>query len=274
MTSDSCVSTPTIRLEISYIVTVKYCSYDAAVPIILVPPSSIQTYATDNENLYFSALGAAGIDTSSIDENTFKIIISEVNDDDSNDDYNDDSPTTSSNKNRNVVIAVSSIGFAIIFTTVLGLVVARKRKAEWMRRNINQELSSLPPDMNISLIHGGEKYNEFVTETITNEEGGEGGNIEVIPSGASASNSPSQATGAIGVVYAPRGYLGLVVSDGNRVVSVKQNSPLKAIIEPGDLILTVDNTDVRNQSAAQIGRIFALRENQRERKIVYQRISF
>ena len=53
--------------------------------------------------------------------------------------------------------------------------------------------------------------------------------------------------------------------------SVKQNSPLNAMIEPNDLILTVDNTDVRDKTAVEIGKIFAMRESQRERKIIYLR---
>lgn len=71
-------------------------------------------------------------------------------------------------------------------------------------------------------------------------------------------------------VFAPSGALGIVVDttkDGPAVHSLKQTSPMLGLINPGDLIVGLDQQDTRSMTAATLTRLMASKSNQKERKI-------
>lgn len=71
-------------------------------------------------------------------------------------------------------------------------------------------------------------------------------------------------------VFAPAGPIGIVVDttkDGPSVHSLKQTSPMLGLINPGDLIVALDDIDTRAMTAATLTRLMAQKANQKERKI-------
>ena len=71
-------------------------------------------------------------------------------------------------------------------------------------------------------------------------------------------------------VFAPSGALGIVVDttkDGPAVHSLKQTSPMLGLINPGDLIVGLDQQDTRSMTAATLTRLMASKSTQKERKI-------
>lgn len=70
-------------------------------------------------------------------------------------------------------------------------------------------------------------------------------------------------------VLAPPGAIGLVVDtakQGPVVHSLKKNSPMIGLINPGDLIVALDDQDVRKMNAASLTRLMAKKSKQPERK--------
>jgi hypothetical protein len=70
-------------------------------------------------------------------------------------------------------------------------------------------------------------------------------------------------------VFAPPGPLGMVVDTvekGCIVHSLKKNSPMEGLISPGDLIVALDDFDVRKMDAASLTKLMAKKSQQRERK--------
>ncbi len=89
----------------------------------------------------------------------------------------------------------------------------------------------------------------------------------------SAVNSvaPSETTArSIGYdVFAPPGPLGMVVDTvekGCIVHSLKKTSPMQGLINPGDLIVALDDFDVRKMDAASLTKLMAQKSQQKERK--------
>ena len=71
-------------------------------------------------------------------------------------------------------------------------------------------------------------------------------------------------------VIAPSGALGIVVDttkDGPAVHSLKSNSPMLGLMNPGDLIVGLDNKNTRNMTAATLMRLMARKSSQQQRKI-------
>jgi hypothetical protein len=71
-------------------------------------------------------------------------------------------------------------------------------------------------------------------------------------------------------VFAPSGPIGIVVDttrDGPAVHSLKSSSPMLGLINPGDLIVGLDDEDTRSMTAATLTRLMARKGNQKERKI-------
>lgn len=71
-------------------------------------------------------------------------------------------------------------------------------------------------------------------------------------------------------VFAPPGPIGIIVDttkDGPSVHSLKQNSPMTGLINPGDLLIGLDDMDTRGMTAATLTKLMAEKANQRERKI-------
>ena len=71
-------------------------------------------------------------------------------------------------------------------------------------------------------------------------------------------------------VFAPTGPIGIVVDTsklGPAVHSLKSTSPMLGLINPGDLIIALDDEDTRNMTAASLTRLMAKKSRQRERKI-------
>jgi hypothetical protein len=71
-------------------------------------------------------------------------------------------------------------------------------------------------------------------------------------------------------VFAPSGPIGIVVDTtkhGPSVHSLKPSSPMLGLINPGDLIVGLDDMDTRSMTAASLTRLMARKSNQRERKI-------
>ena len=70
-------------------------------------------------------------------------------------------------------------------------------------------------------------------------------------------------------VYAPSGPLGTIIDttpEGPMIHSLKPNSQLLGLVDPGDLIVGLDGVDTRNMTAATFTRLMAKR-SQGERKI-------
>lgn len=71
-------------------------------------------------------------------------------------------------------------------------------------------------------------------------------------------------------VFAPAGPIGIVVDttkDGPVVHSLKSTSPMLGLMNPGDLIVGLDDVDTRSMTAATLTRLMAKKANQKERKI-------
>lgn len=79
-----------------------------------------------------------------------------------------------------------------------------------------------------------------------------------------------QPTAGLYDVFAPAGPIGIVVDttkDGPAVHSLKPNSPMMGLINPGDLIVGLDDQDTRSMTAATLTRLMAKKAGQKERKI-------
>lgn len=71
-------------------------------------------------------------------------------------------------------------------------------------------------------------------------------------------------------VFAPAGPIGIVVDTtkyGPAVHSLKRTSPMLGLINPGDLIVGLDDEDTRGMTAATLTRLMARKSSQKERKI-------
>lgn len=71
-------------------------------------------------------------------------------------------------------------------------------------------------------------------------------------------------------VFAPAGPIGIVVDTtkyGPAVHSLKPTSPMLGLINPGDLIVGLDDEDTRGMTAATLTRLMARKANQKDRKI-------
>jgi hypothetical protein len=71
-------------------------------------------------------------------------------------------------------------------------------------------------------------------------------------------------------VFAPAGPIGIVVDttkEGPAVHSLKSTSPMLGLINPGDLIVGLDDQDTRSMTAATLTRLMAKKSSQKERKI-------
>ena len=76
-------------------------------------------------------------------------------------------------------------------------------------------------------------------------------------------------------VFAPSGPIGLVVDtakQGPVVHSLKKQSPMIGLINPGDLIIALDDQDVRKMNAASLTRLMAKKSKQPERKFTLMAI--
>ena len=70
-------------------------------------------------------------------------------------------------------------------------------------------------------------------------------------------------------VFAPPGAIGIVVDTTEKgciVHSLKKSSPMQGLINRGDLIIALDDFDVRNMSAASLTKLMAKKSKQSERK--------
>ncbi len=71
-------------------------------------------------------------------------------------------------------------------------------------------------------------------------------------------------------VFAPAGPIGIVVDTskmGPAVHSLKSTSPMLGLINPGDLIIALDDQDTRDMTAASLTRLMAKKSRQKERRI-------
>lgn len=71
-------------------------------------------------------------------------------------------------------------------------------------------------------------------------------------------------------VFAPAGPIGIIVDttkNGPAVHSLKNTSPMIGLINPGDLIVALDDQDTRTMNAATLTRLMAQKATQKERKI-------
>jgi hypothetical protein len=71
-------------------------------------------------------------------------------------------------------------------------------------------------------------------------------------------------------VFAPPGPIGIVVDttkDGPAVHALKTTSPMLGLIQPGDLIVGLDDQDTRSMTAATLTRLMAAKAQEHERKI-------
>lgn len=70
-------------------------------------------------------------------------------------------------------------------------------------------------------------------------------------------------------VFAPPGPIGIVVDTTEKgciVHSLKKTSPMQGLINPGDLIVALDDFDVRKMDAASLTKLMAKKSQQKERK--------
>jgi hypothetical protein len=71
-------------------------------------------------------------------------------------------------------------------------------------------------------------------------------------------------------VFAPAGYIGIIVDTtkyGPAVHSLKPTSPMLGLINPGDLIVGLDDQDTRGMTAGTLTKLMAQKAGQKERKI-------
>ena len=102
------------------------------------------------------------------------------------------------------------------------------------------------------------------------------------PSAIQASVAPSAAESSVGVgaaydVFAPSGPIGIVVDtkkNGCIVHSLKKTSPMQGLINPGDLIVALDDFDVRKLDAAALTKLMAKKSQQKERKFTLLPMNF
>jgi hypothetical protein len=83
---------------------------------------------------------------------------------------------------------------------------------------------------------------------------------------AASSVAPSNVTYD---VFAPAGAIGIVVdtsAKGCVVHSLKKSSPMQGLMNPGDLIIALDDFDVRKMNAASLTKLMAKKSQQPERK--------
>jgi C-terminal processing protease CtpA/Prc len=70
-------------------------------------------------------------------------------------------------------------------------------------------------------------------------------------------------------VFAPAGAIGIVVDTTKKgciVHSLKKTSPMQGLMNPGDLIIALDDFDVRKMNAASLTKLMAKKSQQPERK--------
>jgi hypothetical protein len=70
-------------------------------------------------------------------------------------------------------------------------------------------------------------------------------------------------------VFAPSGAIGIVVDTTNKgcvIHSLKKSSPMLGMMNPGDLIIALDDFDVRKMTAASLTKLMAKKSQQPERK--------
>ena len=70
-------------------------------------------------------------------------------------------------------------------------------------------------------------------------------------------------------VFAPPGALGIIVDTTEKgciIHSMKKSSPMRGLMNRGDIIIGLDNFDVRNMSAASLSKLMAKKSDQAERK--------
>ncbi len=81
---------------------------------------------------------------------------------------------------------------------------------------------------------------------------------------------PTPAGGTLSYdVFAPPGALGIVVDTTEKgciVYSLRKSSPMQGLMNKGDLIIGLDNFDVRNMDAASLTKLMAKKAQQEERK--------
>jgi PDZ domain-containing secreted protein len=86
---------------------------------------------------------------------------------------------------------------------------------------------------------------------------------------AASSAVQSSSTGVAYDVFAPAGGIGIVVDTTDKgciVHSLKKSSPMQGLINPGDLIIALDDFDVRKMNAASLTKLMAKKSQQPERK--------
>jgi C-terminal processing protease CtpA/Prc len=74
-------------------------------------------------------------------------------------------------------------------------------------------------------------------------------------------------------VFAPPGPIGIVVDTTKKgciVHSLKKSSPMQGLINPGDLIIALDDFDVRKMNAASLTKLMAKKSKQPERKFTLE----
>ena len=82
--------------------------------------------------------------------------------------------------------------------------------------------------------------------------------------------TPSNPQSGLYDVFAPAGPIGIVVDTtkyGPAVHSLKRTSPMLGLINPGDLIIALDDEDTRGMTAATLTRLMARKSSQKDRKI-------
>lgn len=128
---------------------------------------------------------------------------------------------------------------------------AHERALERMRKN-QASIGASPVDHNAIPIY----YNEDDDKE------------SVAPSSV-APSSVTQPNALSYDIFAPPGSLGIVVdttAKGCIVYSLKKSSPMQGLMNRGDLIIGLDNFDVRNMSASSLTKLMAKKSEQIERK--------
>jgi C-terminal processing protease CtpA/Prc len=86
---------------------------------------------------------------------------------------------------------------------------------------------------------------------------------------AASSAVQSSSAGVAYDVFAPAGGIGIVVDTTEKgciVHSLKKSSPMQGLMAPGDLIIALDDFDVRKMNAASLTKLMAKKSQQPERK--------
>jgi len=147
---------------------------------------------------------------------------------------------------------------------------------EILKRHRTSYQPSEVSDVSLNEFKGGDKYNTIQAPSSVVSSRASQYSSNTLGARARESTSDDDSLNALRSkpesfdVFAPSGPIGIVVDtskNGPAVHSLKSTSPMLGLINPGDLIIALDDEDTRKMTAASLTRLMAKKSRQKERKI-------